>query len=116
MALEEIPIRNAADNVAFYFIVDMDGTDYQCSFRWNSRDEAWYMSLYSLDGTPIRTGIKLVVNWPVFRLDRSEVRPSGEVLFVDADEVPSDPVAFEGLGKNASMIYFPAADIVELFS
>lgn len=109
MALEEIPISDAADKVAFYFLVELDGTDYQCSFRWNSREGFWYMSLFDLDGNPIRTGLKVVANWPLIRLDRTGNRPPGEIVFVDAGEVPADP-GLEDLGERVGMVYIPSED------
>jgi len=110
MTTEIIPITDAGTLGAFYFVVELDGTDFQCSFQFNSREGFWYMNLFDTAGNRIRSGLKVVINWPTIRLDRSEDRPLGEILFLDTRDVPSDP-GLDELGEDVVMGYAPVADI-----
>jgi hypothetical protein len=113
MATEIIPIADAGILGAFYFVVELDGTDYQCSFQFNSREGFWYMDLFDTAGNRIRSGLKVVINWPTIRLDRSEDRPPGEIMFLDTREDPADP-GLDELGEDVPMAYVPVADIEAL--
>ena len=42
-------------------------TTYELDVRWNSRDSAWYMDIYTADRTPIVTGVKLVLGTTIGR-------------------------------------------------
>ena len=47
----------------FYYRLSstLDGVQYLLDFRWNGRDDAWYMDVLDVETNPIRMGHKLVL-------------------------------------------------------
>lgn len=83
MSTLTFPISNAGEDGAFLFSATLDGVDYQLSFQFNTRSGFWYFDLLDIDGNPIRTGIKCVVNFPVVRLCKELDRPAGEIILLN---------------------------------
>ena len=110
MALEIIPIQDAGDLGAFFFTVDLDGVTFQALFQFNSREGFWYFDLQDLEGNVIRSSVKAIINWPVIRLDVSQLRPAGELVFVDTRSERTDP-GLADLGETALFSYLPEADL-----
>lgn len=110
MTVEIIPIEDAGINGAFFFTVDLDGVTFQIDFQFNSREGFWYFDIQDLEGNIIRSSVKAVINWPSIRLDRSTLRPAGELMFIDTRTEPSDPGLYD-LGENVVFGYFPEADL-----
>ncbi len=111
MPVYTISLDNAAELGAFRFSADFDGTDFRLHFQHNSREDAWYFDLLDLDGDPLRSGIKVVSNFPLIRLFVEHSRPAGELLSLDTRNTPADP----GLADlNVSSIFgYADAEAVE---
>ncbi len=103
MAQIELPLRS--DLERFDFVVTLDGVAYKFLFSWNSRQEGWFMSLSLEDDTPIWTGIRVVVNWPLGGRTRSSLRPPGHFVAFDAAETKTDP-GLNDLGVRVRILYF----------
>lgn len=103
MAALTIPISNAESYGAFYFIVDLEGANYEFRFQYNARESRWYLGIYR-SGSPIRQGIKCVINWPLLLRDAELTRPPGHLLVIDSRSVPEDPV-LETLGRDGLLTY-----------
>jgi hypothetical protein len=110
MTVQIIPIEDAGTNGAFYFTVDLDGVTFQLAFQFNSREGFWYYDIQDLEGNVIRSSVKAVINWLSIRLDQSQLRPAGELLFIDTRTEPSDP-GLDDLGENVVLGYIPEADL-----
>ena len=50
----------------FALQVELDSKTYGFEFRWNIREEAWFITLSDASGSPIASGQKLVVGFPLF--------------------------------------------------
>jgi len=91
MTTYTIPLTDAAELGAFTFSVDMDGSDFQLNFQFNSREQFWYFDLLNAEGTVLRSGIKVVSNYPLLRLFKERTRPLGELISYDTRWSPTDP-------------------------
>jgi hypothetical protein len=91
MATTIIPIEDAENLGQFLFTVDLDGTNFQFDMRYNQREDFWYLNISDIDGNLLRSGIKVVSNWPLIRLLRSTPRPNGEIITIDTRYAPLDP-------------------------
>lgn len=99
-----INIENAADG-PFLFTVDLDGVDFVLNFEFNIRDGFWYMDVLNTAGEHIRSGLKVVVNFPLLtRWRETGVRPEGELFVIDTRPTPTDP-GLEDLGVNGILLY-----------
>lgn len=73
----------------FYeFSIDLEGREYVLAFRYNQREDRWYMSLYTGDRTPIALSVKLVSNYPLLGRKRSDPNCPPGVLYVSGSEPP----------------------------
>jgi hypothetical protein len=91
MATTIIPMEDAADLGQFLFSVDLDGVNYQFDMRYNEREGFWYFNISDVDGNIIRSGVKVVSNWPLIRLLMDSNRPAGELITIDTRYQPLDP-------------------------
>jgi len=99
-----IPTEEAAQDGIFFESVSLDGVDYQLYFKYNSREGFWYFDLNDVEGNPIRTGIKVVVNYPLTFLCACPEKPAGELSCINTEDEPQDP-GLNDLGLNALMAY-----------
>lgn len=93
-----IPMEDAPELGAFYLNVELSGSTYQLNFQYNSREGFWYFDLLDVDGNYIRSGIKIVSNYPLIRLAMMQGRPLGELIAIDTRSIKADPT-LEDLGN-----------------
>jgi hypothetical protein len=104
MAVLIIPLINISESGNLNFTTTLDGTTYKIFLKHNERDNCWYMSLEDLEENLIRSGIKIVTNWPLLRLLRSGSRPEGELIAVDTRFTALDP-NLEEFGAEIEFAY-----------
>lgn len=107
MAIYVIPLSDIQDGVQINQVIDFDGVDYRLKFHYNSREGFWYFDLLNQDGTQLRSGSKVVSNYPVIRLMMNTPRPEGELWFIDTNYRPADP-DFDALNVDSVMTYSQA--------
>lgn len=67
------------------------GREYLLSFRWNTREERWYLSIADQDGVAIVSGLKIVCNWPLTRLVTDPRAPEADLIAIDMSGDGIDP-------------------------
>ena len=83
----------------------LDGVTYRLLFRWNAREEYWYMSLFDIEDVPLSGGIKLVAGCRLLRhLADYTVRPPGELIML---ETPTRTT----LGQDALLVYLDEDEV-----
>lgn len=85
------PMKNAQAKGAFTRTVLWDGVNYKLHFQENEREDFWYVSVADTEDNPIRSGRKIVSNWPLIRLMRNTPRPPGEIVTIDTRTPADDP-------------------------
>lgn len=113
MSVFTIPLEDAAEDGNLQATVDLDGSDYKLDYQYNSREGFWYCSLLDSAGNHLRSGIKIVSNFPLLRLMMSRTRPPGELMCMDTRIEPDDP-GLEDLDVNAEFGYVDQAEIQAL--
>lgn len=108
MAIYKLPFESIDPH--YEFEIDLEGTRYVFVLDWNSRDEAWYLSLALPDGTQILDGRRVVLGSPVFRRLTHASRPLGDLIFLDTDGTSVEP-GRNDLGGRVVGIYFDEADL-----
>jgi hypothetical protein len=115
MAIYEVPLLK--DTAAFRYTIAIDGENFVFAFKWHQRSAAWYMTIMQADGTPIRSGVRLIESWPLngrdldprlfdgvlilLRLDGKTGPPTYDdfqrgnvtLTLITGDDLPSQPVA-----------------------
>ena len=71
------------DKGRFRQVSIVDGTPHEFEFNWNTREDRWYLNLYTLDGTLVMAGIKLVSNYLLTYRYTYDGRPAAEFMVAD---------------------------------
>jgi hypothetical protein len=85
-------------------IVPLSGVDYVMRLRWNGRDYRWYMSLETVAGEKVFSGVRVVANYPLTYSGRDLPWPPG-VLMAYSEEDDADP-GLDELGERVRLMYF----------
>lgn len=104
MALATFPTPNASQDGNFFFVAELDGAEYQLYFKYNEREDTWYLDISDLQGNAIRSGMKMVVNFPFMRTCMISERPPGEFTALDTLSDPRDP-GLDDLDERVTLVY-----------
>lgn len=114
-----IPLPSVPDSTQ---TTSLDGRDYRLRFLWNQREDTWFFSIADGSGSPIASGIKVVVGADLLGLVTDTRAPAGAIIAIDGRAVPStaliktlavDP-GFDDLGDAIRLVYASAAEIEAL--
>jgi hypothetical protein len=111
MAIDRLPLT--LDVPYYEFEVELDGVEFKMEFRFNARDDAWFMTLLDTEDTVLRAGIKIVNEWSLLRLWRDATRPAGEIVSINQGNV-TEPPTLDQLGSDVLLEYLDAAEIAAL--
>lgn len=93
--------------------IALDGAVYRLAWRWLERQRSWYVSLYTADETPLRLGVRVVLDRPLWGRLRGTQRPAGELLAVALPGSEDEPAAAD-LGGRVRLLYYSAAELEAL--
>lgn len=111
MAIDRLPTSTV---LAFYeFEVELDGVEFRLEFRFNDRDDAWYLTILNTDDVVLRASLRIVLEWTLLRLWAEATRPDGEIVSVTQGKV-SAPPTLNQLGGEVVLTYLDAAEIAAL--
>lgn len=98
-----VPISSPTSRLTIDY--DVRGTLFQFLFYFNSRDSRWYMDILDANTlAQIRTGIKLVADYPLLNNFLGESRPNGEVTALDTSGQGDDPQEISELGARIQVL------------
>lgn len=93
-------------------ITTLDGTDYLLEFRFNSREQVYYLMVSLTDGTLLAQGIKLVCSYPLLQAYNDDRFPLGELIVLPDATSDGPPGLGElGIGQRCQLVYVTAAEI-----
>ncbi len=101
MATEVIPTSNTLS--VYRFRLNLGSTEFGLSFRWNRRSGHWDVDLTTPQGTQLRSGLRIVANWPLLRTMVQQGRPSGELIAVNRHQ--SDDPDRDTIGQLIPFCY-----------
>lgn len=107
MATKIIPLDSTFDN--FSITVELDSMVYGMDFKFDLRNERWYVDLFDSNNNLLLAGLPAMVSWPL--LKQFEYRtdiPKGVLYFLDQNGTEIEPGRFD-LGARVLMIYQEAA-------
>lgn len=88
--------------------VELDRVVFRMRLKFNERDAAWYVSMYDLNDVLLRGSIRIVEDFPLLRLWRSQGRPAGEILALSTAGVTRPPLINE-LASAFDFVYVGGA-------
>lgn len=108
MAISILPLT---PKLPFYdFDVELDGALFRLEFRFNGRDDAWYMKVSDLEDNILRCGIKIIDEWPLLRRWATVDAPEGEIIAVNQGTA-SGPPSLEELATDVLLHYLDAEEL-----
>lgn len=84
-----IPTYNEDDD--YTQSTPLDGKDYVFRFQYNTRSDAWFMSIYDNDEVPILEGQKIVTNRDLLRGVVDARRPPGKLVCLEIHDDLTEP-------------------------
>ena len=90
----------------------IDGRDYLLDFLWNDRNGTWTISLSKEDGTPLRSGIPITLQRPLFPAPTLDM-PRGTMVAIDLSNT-SVEATLTDLGTRVILKYYSLEQIAEL--
>ncbi len=84
--------------------VTLDGRVFRLLFKFNGRDQAWYLDLFDADDVLLRSGIRIVNDWLLFRLWQTETRPEGDSMAI-AQGADTSIAGLQDLGERVLLTY-----------
>jgi hypothetical protein len=91
----------------------LDGTTYVIDARWNGRDDAWYLDLYTDGDVLVRAGMKVVLGALIGRRSASALFPSGFFIAIDASGEGRE-AGFDDLGARVGVYYYTVEEAAAL--
>jgi hypothetical protein len=99
----------------FYsFGIALEGVPYVFDFRYNQREDSWYLGVALPDGTELITGVKVVCNRDLLRRAADVRLPPGRLMAL-ANAEDDDPPGLGELGedKRVTLVYFTSDETYE---
>jgi hypothetical protein len=102
-----------ADSFAqFSYQATIDGTVYTLQFIWSDRAASWYLYIQESDGTPIASGIRIVVDLPLTFRKQDARLPPGLILALDVSGNSQEIQQQSDLGDRVRLYYIPPDEAV----
>lgn len=99
-----------SDNPRYTQTVTLSDVAYRLHLEWNERAEAWFLGIATSDGTPLLSGRRVVVGWPL-NFGASDPRlPRGVIEAIDLQGMDLDP-AYGDLGTRVVLAFTPASEL-----
>jgi len=104
-------IKNEFD---FSVTVALNGVDFTIRLRWLERQEAWYASLYDIDGNSMYLNSRLSVGYPLFLGMELDGEPTGPFLCIDSDGDITEPTTDSLWDGKTKIVFFEIDDLVDV--
>lgn len=95
----------------YTFQCELDKVSFNFAFEWNDRDSGWYMSINDVNGVPLLSGRRVVLNYPLINLYRDTALPLGNIMAFDSTGSDTEP-GYSDLGDRVYLAYTPYAELV----
>lgn len=101
----EIPLP--VDTPLFTMSVILDGQSYNLQLDYCEREFRWYLSILTIDGIRLASGIKVIADWPLLRQAVDERLPPGILMSADVSGSGGESPEFADLGRRVKLWYYP---------
>jgi hypothetical protein len=88
----------------------LEGTGYLFEFRWNARDDSWYMQISDTSENVLLAGVRVVADFPLTsRFTKAGLFP-GALFAVDTGGEGVPPTLTD-LGSRVVLVYFESTEL-----
>lgn len=93
--------------------VSLGGSIFSLRFRWNTRQQSWFMDVRKEDRTPILSGLRLIPG--TLLLDRHKWKPElpdGDLVLIDQKNNPAEgELSYDNLGRRYILTYLSEEEL-----
>lgn len=112
MAIYIIP---TFDDPFYTQTTSLDGVQYLLEFRYNQRENSWYLNVSLDDATPLVKGVKIVLGSDLLGRFVDRRMPTGRLVAIANGEDDSTPGMGElGVDRRVTLVYLDAAEVAAL--
>ena len=86
---------------------------YRLRFAWNTRDEAWFLTVSDESGGVLVAGRKLRIAWPALDRFQSEGLPAGSIIPTDTDGTFAEP-GRDDLQGRVPIVFLTDTELAEI--
>ena len=92
--------------------ITLDNIKYRFLFQWNTRSEAWTLSIKTIEDVAILSGIKLVLNYDLFQRHRHLAIPQGSLFVIDLSN-DETKIAYDDFTneRGLQLVYFSEGEL-----
>ena len=103
MSLSLVP---TSQDAYFSLNINLEGTEYVLTFRYNQREACYYLSISTPNGVDLAVGIKCVATWPLLHKFAVDGLPPGELtIYANTSNTSPPDVGQLGEGLPFTMYY-----------
>lgn len=89
------------------------GRLYALDMHWNSRDDSWYLGILAEDETPIRTGIRVVLDVALGRECVDPLFPPSLIVASDTSNTDRE-ATIDDMGVRVGVYWFSPDEVLAL--
>jgi hypothetical protein len=109
MAIEVLPLFNG--RAAYEYNIVIDSVSYRLVFTWANRHGSWYLDILENDSTPIRTGIRVILDYPLTLRDAANALMfDGMLILQRVDDQTREPT-LQDMGNTVELVLVTDEDI-----
>lgn len=109
MAIEVLPLFSG--RAAYEYNIVIDSVSFRLVFTWANRHGSWYLDILEADSTPIRTGIRVILGYPLTLRDAAnDLMFDGMLILQRIDDLDREPT-YEDMGRNVELVLITGDDI-----
>ena len=95
---------------SYTYVCQLEGSTYRFVLTYNRRSQSWYLDIGDDNDRAIRTGIRMVNDWPLAKRGRSGRLPPGMFACISLTDDNETAGEFD-LGDRVRWIYFDSSDL-----
>lgn len=99
---------------AAFYSTTIERDTYLFRFKWQERNQSWYLDVETQNGTVLAKGSKLVPNMPLLRKNLDE-GPEGNLYVVSNTDITTDIPSRRNIGptKDFELIYVSDEELAD---
>lgn len=111
--MQTLPLVPSLSN--YRLSTTLEGQEYLFDVRWNNREEAWYLSIFDVNGDVIKWNIKIVLGVQLGMRVTNANFPPGALYAIDLTNRGLE-AKFDDIGERVVVIYLSSAEVAGILA
>ncbi len=110
--IELPPFDRSEDNEdsSSEYDIELEDTTYIIGLYYLERTDSWYFNIFDSARSALLTGVRLSIDYPIFKHKVREGLPPGQIMLLDTSGNGQE-CSFEDLGNRCILVYFLESEI-----